>query len=103
MRDQLRETFECQAEWRREKAVEYPDDRRNLKAADLFDRLAATVDAIPADVLNVYANLDPETAVLEQQMHLRSVGFHFNPPDAETFLRTLIDDLHAKWPKLKAV
>ena len=48
---ELRDHFEEQAEWRREKPERYPDDKRHLqKTAAIFDRLAATVDAIPQDV-----------------------------------------------------
>ena len=47
---ELRDDFKEEAEWRREKAEQYPDDKRHLEAAAIFDRLAATVDAIPQDV-----------------------------------------------------
>ena len=53
----FQDTFKEQAEWRREKAKEYPADERNLKAASAFDRLAATVDAIPRDVFEAYSEL----------------------------------------------
>ena len=43
---ELQDDFKEQAEWRREKAEQYPDDKRHLEAAAIFDRLAATVDAI---------------------------------------------------------
>jgi hypothetical protein len=42
---------EDQAEWRRRKAIEYPDDRRNLDAAEEYERLAKTVQNIPDDLL----------------------------------------------------
>jgi hypothetical protein len=35
----LVEIFAGKAEWRRQKAVEHPDDKRNLEAATIFDRL----------------------------------------------------------------
>jgi hypothetical protein len=40
--------FEREAEWRHEKATQYPNDPRNKKAAALLDRLAATVPEIQA-------------------------------------------------------
>ena len=43
---ELRDDFKEQAAWRREKAEQDPDDKRQLEAAAIFDRLAATVDAI---------------------------------------------------------
>jgi hypothetical protein len=36
----LVETLESQAEWRRQKALEYPEDRRNIDAAELLEKLA---------------------------------------------------------------
>jgi hypothetical protein len=42
-RQELQEEFERQAEGRRSKANEYPDGTRNIEAAEIFDRLAATV------------------------------------------------------------
>ena len=36
----LVEIFEGKAQWRRQKAVDHPDDKRNLEAATILDRLA---------------------------------------------------------------
>ena len=47
-RVELQDDFKERAGWRREKAEQYPDDKRHLEAAAIFDRLAATVDAISA-------------------------------------------------------
>ena len=55
---ELRDDFKEQAEWRREKAEQYPDDKRHLEAAAIFDRLAATVDAIPQDVFIAFSKLE---------------------------------------------
>ena len=41
--------FQSTAYWRREKAREYPDDDRNLKAASLCNELSKSVEAIPDD------------------------------------------------------
>jgi hypothetical protein len=35
---ELRDDFKEQAEWRREKAEQHPDDKRHLEAAAIFDR-----------------------------------------------------------------
>jgi hypothetical protein len=51
----LKDELEEQAEWRRGKAVEYPDDRRNLTSAEEYERLAKTVKDIPADLLVAYS------------------------------------------------
>jgi hypothetical protein len=44
---ELQDVFKERAEWRREKAHQYPNEERNLEGAAIFDRLAATADAIP--------------------------------------------------------
>ena len=99
-REGWREKFEDQARWRREQAAEYPDDQRNVEAAEIFDRLAATVQNVPPEVLAVVDELyfggplnndeiDHETMEAEQEK-LRSVGFHTFPESAEEFLRELI-------------
>jgi hypothetical protein len=54
-RDVLKGDLEGQAEWRRRKAVEYPDDRRNLDSAEEYERLAKTVKDIPKDLLMAYS------------------------------------------------
>jgi hypothetical protein len=54
-RDTLKGDLEDQAEWRRRKAVEYPNDRRNLDSAEEYERLAKTVKDIPDDLLVAYS------------------------------------------------
>jgi hypothetical protein len=93
----LREAFEDQAEWRREKAKQYPDDERNLAAAAIFDRLAATVDAIPEDVFVAFTELGPDVddgfRDLERWTEmLGDVGFNSAPETAEDFVRSFIAD-----------
>jgi hypothetical protein len=51
----LRSDLEDQAEWRRRKAAEYPDDRRNFDSAKEYERLAKTVKNIPDDLLVAYS------------------------------------------------
>jgi hypothetical protein len=59
-RQELQEEFERQAEWRRMKADEYPDDdTRNIEAAEIFDRLAATVADIKSYQLDALLVFDP--------------------------------------------
>jgi hypothetical protein len=62
---ELRGDFKEQAEWRREKAEQYPDDKRHLEAAAIFDRLAATVDAIPQDVFIAFSKLEVDDGLLD--------------------------------------
>ncbi len=109
-RDLLRYSFEGNADWRRRKAEEYPDDRRNLEAAEIFDRLLATVDKVPDNLIDAYAavfNRDgdaPYKASEVEQEHLRSVGFHSAPEDAAEFLREYLDAVEGEEsPTLRAV
>ena len=96
----FQDTFKEQAEWRREKAKEYPADERNLKAASAFDRLAATVDAIPRDVFEAYSELggvhDGLLDVERWTEMLRDVGFNSAPETAEDFIRSFIADRTAR-------
>jgi hypothetical protein len=52
--DLVRLEFSSTAEWRRQKAAEFPDDGRNGDAAKLLDRLAATTEQTPAHVVREY-------------------------------------------------
>jgi hypothetical protein len=90
-RDMLRETFERQAESRREKAAQHPTDERNAEAAELLDKLAATVSDIPADVLSAYyADWNDDDSEAESEM-MRYVGFHTEPSTAEEFARSFVE------------
>ena len=89
-REMLKETFERQAEWWREKASEYPDDERT-EAAATFDKLAATVNVIPADVLSDYYALFDDLTDKEVELEmLRRVGFDQAPETAEEYVRACI-------------
>jgi hypothetical protein len=93
---ELRDDFKEEAEWRREKAKQYPHDERYLGAATIFDRLAATVDDIPQDVFITFSE-HPEIAdgVLDVERWtemLRAVGFGSSPETAEEFVRSFIAD-----------
>ena len=51
IKEALRVDFEETARWRRSEAAEYPEDLRNLEAAALLDKLAASVESIAPDLL----------------------------------------------------
>ena len=90
---ELRDDFKEQAEWRREKAEQHPDDKRQPEAAAIFDRLAATVDAIPQDVFIAFSKLEVDDAPLDVERWtemLRDVGFGLSPKTAEEFVRSFI-------------
>lgn len=100
----LKEEFEGQAEWRRIKADEYPDDTRNLEAAELFDKLAGTADAIPQAMLHAYAALDAWKDCPDLWgEHLRAVGFHDFPENATTFLADYIEAVKSTRERFAAI
>ena len=86
----LVEIFAGKAEWRRQKAVEHPDDERNLEAATIFDRLARSVDGVPRTTLNAFFELYEDYEGDELSEELRQVGFHSDPKTAEDFCRSYI-------------
>jgi hypothetical protein len=92
----LQDVFKEQGEWRREKAKQYPIEERNLEAAAIFDRLAATVDAIPQDVfvaLSELRNVDDGLLDVERWTEmLCDVAFSSSPKTAEDFVRSFIAD-----------
>ena len=45
-RTALKNTIESQGSWREEKAIEYPDDPRNIMAAEALDSLAGFVQTL---------------------------------------------------------
>jgi|GEM_PF-812986 len=98
------ELLESNAHWRDRKARQYPDDDRNLDAAEACRQLAAAAAALPPEVFAAYAAAeerfwgdeeDDETEARvmqwqeEQSQLLRSIGFHWFPHDAREFLDAL--------------
>jgi len=79
--------IEGTAEWRRRKAEEFPDDRRNLEAAEELDRLAEEVEQLDGSnihqrILKLFDLAEPYYATIGEHLSeevssaLRSVGFH---------------------------
>ena len=90
--DDLENRFLDTSDWRLEKAVDYPNDKRNLEAAENLERLAATV-----------GDVDPRLcAVFEEELAkdldgggtldhmLRLVGFHDHFATASDFVLAFI-------------
>jgi hypothetical protein len=76
------------AEWRREKARQFPHDTRNMKAAEQLDRLGAEINALvdsqieseiaeAQDAINSLDDGDGWVGISEVlSEELRSIGFH---------------------------
>ena len=89
----LKDQLEDQAEWRRRKAIEYPDDRRNLDAAKEYERLAKTVQNIPDDLLVAYSEAledAPDSERFEEMLKDIFRGF-FAPADATEFVQSFLN------------
>ena len=95
------EILEANAEWRREKAVEFPEDaNRNNAAAEASDELATIFrnDDTDEDILAEYAEMfdgdnpsvDPTSAHEALGIVLRGIGFGRAYATAEGFLQDVI-------------
>jgi hypothetical protein len=87
----LRDDFLDTARWRREKAKEHPDDERNLRAAELLEELATSVDAVAPELLEAYMELGDD--IRDSEIHsdmLRTIGFHWAPASGTEFVRAFI-------------
>src|SRR6476659_30174 len=93
IREALRLDFEQTADWRRSKAAEYPEDSRNLEAAALLDKLAASVETVAPALLDAYGSLRDDYMDSEQHSEMfRQIGFDSWPETAEDFVRACIAD-----------
>src|SRR5262249_51561060 len=86
-RNMLTGELEDQAQWRRRKAAEYPDDHRNLDSAEEYERLAKTVKDIPDDLLVAYSEAFEDMPDSERwQEMLKDIFRGFWSPDNATEL-----------------
>src|SRR6476619_4751946 len=93
IREALRLDFEQTADWRRSKAAEHPEDSRNLEAAALLDKLAASVETVAPDLLDAYGSLRDDYMDSEQHSEMfRQIGFDSWPETAEEFVKACIAD-----------
>lgn len=102
--DTITDALEGTAHWRREKATDYPNDRRNDTAAEELERLAEAIRANPqSDAATRLRNLDEEltqrvrteknfddsTLTIECSDYRRRIGFSEFPSTGEQYLATL--------------
>ena len=90
--ESLRLDFGETARWRREKALEHPEDNSNVEAAELLDRLAKTIKDVDPTLLDAYGSLwDDDVQDSEQHSEmLRLIGFQSFPHTAEDFVKDYI-------------
>jgi hypothetical protein len=102
--DMIGYQVENTADWRREKAKEFPHDARNLKAAKELDQLAAEIQALEGSeihkqICELSDTLADHFAEIEAVSdELRSIGFHTSYTGAEflEWYRDLLIDCHEK-------
>ena len=95
-RETLQTDFENQAEWRWEKAVEQPDDLRNVEAAETLEKLAESVGDVPAETIDTYKELweNNDAGFNRSELHsemMREIGFSYAPSSAEEFVKDFIN------------
>jgi hypothetical protein len=87
-RQLLLDALEYQAEWRDQKAIEYPHDERNKNSAEALRQLAEQLEKIPPsdDVWRVYSlawdrfdNSAAERVLEHERETLRTYGFGHSP------------------------
>jgi alkanesulfonate monooxygenase SsuD/methylene tetrahydromethanopterin reductase-like flavin-dependent oxidoreductase (luciferase family) len=102
-KEDLAAEFKDQAQWRREKAKEYPEDAdRNQRAALALERLAESVEGIPSNLLEQYELLaDEADAVFHNGIYKAVVFRRFNPETATEFIRHYIEQYKLQLEKAK--
>jgi hypothetical protein len=91
------------AEWRRRKALEFPEDSRNLKAAEELDRLATEISELEGSDIHSQIDLLIDNLVSREvdfysfeegvSANLRSIGFHGSYRSGAAFLEWYRDEL----------
>jgi hypothetical protein len=85
------------AYWRRNKAVEFPDDERNLEAARELDRLAVEIAALEGSKLHVQLDKifeDEGSGLIAMSVTsdmLRQIGFSRWYATGEELLQAIVD------------
>jgi len=108
------------AEWRREKALQFPDDTRNLRAAEELERLAVEIEALEGSDIHrqisdvhdsIFRLCDEDDNVTSidsvvwdlneaVSAELRSIGFHGGYETGTQFLEWYRDLLREKFETL---
>ena len=94
IRDLISEHLGYTAEWRVDKAREYPHDKRNEDAATLAARLAQEVGKLDPSAFDglVRPYADDDTGIVATEIEsemTRSIGFHEFPTNGAEFVAEL--------------
>lgn len=98
MEELVAQDLENSADWRRQKAAEFPDDGRNIEAAALLERLANEVRALEGSALHysLVRLVDDATdsgindLVSTLSIMTKDVGFRSFPVSGEEFINQLL-------------
>ena len=95
---------ESTAEWRRQKADQFPNDQRNLEAAEELERLAAEIDRLEGS--EIHQRIDELSSLSGEveggfyeelsesvSAELRNIGFHSSYDSGATFLEWYRENL----------
>jgi hypothetical protein len=88
------------ADWRRQKAEEYPHDERNCEAVKLLDEIAKDMAALEGSDLHrqiegLWVDGTSERFSETVSDQLRSVGFHSWPKSGRELLEAIADRLRS--------
>ena len=93
IREALRLDFEQTADWRRSQSCRVQRTVGNLEAAELLDKLAASVETVAPDLLDAYGSLRDDYMNSEQHSEMfRQIGSRSWPETAEDFVKACIAD-----------
>jgi hypothetical protein len=98
IQDRLAEAFTRQADWRAQKAAEYPEDARNARSAERLTEVAAWIRELPDtdDRILVLDGLDHGPSDLYvfgdgARVLVERFGFHDEGVDFDGFLTRLLE------------
>jgi cysteinyl-tRNA synthetase len=97
------------AEWRRHKAEEFPEDPRNVEAANLLERLYQEFISLEGSALHRRAarlvRIDEALFYFVEiaSVLTRAVGFTWFPRNAEEFLTRFIEDIESHLETIKRI
>jgi hypothetical protein len=96
--------LEASAEWRRGKAQQYPEDTRNLEAAQLLDRLAVEIRALTGSETHrqlsaTAEKCDDDFCSFSESWseYKRRIGF-WEFPDGQEYLSDMLKTMLSSWP-----
>jgi hypothetical protein len=99
---ELVRNLEATAEWRREKALEYPNDPRNVEAAELLERLVRecldTDESQQGEHVTAFVQQcsSHEWGYIELESlndYLKGIGFHDWPDNPEALCQGILNAL----------